>query len=184
VLAVGGWSLPSHVLGLAALAGGGLCWLWLPQRPRAPGHALAFVAHYREVGTQGTFWWVLVANALEQMTFFGLLSYLAAHLIQSYQMSAGDTALPLAIVGGSVVVAGVLGGRGGDPAWRLAWCALAGVGRGVPAGVVFTTGLSPWGIVGLACGGGHARSSLVGRGRHRVNGTRGGVPDDCHRVVR
>src|SRR5919199_28687 len=97
LLAVGGWHLPFTVLGLASLGIGVLCWVWLPQRPRAPGHALAFVAHYREVGTQGTFWWVLVANALEQMTFFGLLSYLAAHLIQSYQMPAGDTALPLAL---------------------------------------------------------------------------------------
>jgi predicted MFS family arabinose efflux permease len=152
LLAVGGWSLPFTVLGLAVLAGGGLCWVWLPQRPRAPGHALAFVAHYREVGTQATFWWVLVANALEQMTFFGLLSYLAAHLIQSYQMSAGDTALPLAIVGGSVVVAGVLGGRVADQRCRIAWCALACVGSGVPAAVVFTPGLPLWGLVALAGG--------------------------------
>jgi len=152
LLAVGGWHLPFTGLGLASLGVGVLCWVWLPQRPRSPGHALAFVAHYREVGTQGMFWWVLVANALEQMTFFGLLSYLAAHLMQSYQMPAGATALPLALVGGGVVVAGVLGGWVADHRCRLAWCALACVGSGLPAAVVFTAGVSPWAIVALACG--------------------------------
>jgi predicted MFS family arabinose efflux permease len=49
-------------------------------------------------------------------------------------------------------VAGVLGGRVADQRCRLAWCALACVGSGVPAAVVFTTGLAPWVLVGLACG--------------------------------
>jgi predicted MFS family arabinose efflux permease len=98
------------------------------------------------------FWCVLAANALEQMTFFGLLSYLAAHLMQSYHMPAGDTALPLALVGGGVVVAGVLGGWVADHRCRLAWCALSCVGSGLPAAVVFTAGVSPQAIVALACG--------------------------------
>jgi DHA1 family inner membrane transport protein len=152
LLAIGGWPLPFLVLGAASLSVGILCWVWLPQRPRPPGHALAFFAHYREVGTQGMFWWVLVANALEQMAFFGLLSYLAAHLMQSYQMPAGDTALPLALVGGGVVVGGFLGGRVADHRCRLRFFALACVGSGLPAAVVFTAAVSPWTLVALACG--------------------------------
>jgi len=152
LLAVGGWLLPFLVLGTASLSVGILCWVWLPQRPRQPGHALAFFAHYREVGTQGMFWWVLVANALEQMAFFGLLSYLAAHLMQSYHLPAGDTALPLALVGGGVVVGGFLGGRVADHRCRLRFFALSCVGSGLPAAVVFTAEVSPWTIVALACG--------------------------------
>jgi predicted MFS family arabinose efflux permease len=152
LLAVGGWPLPFLVLGTAALSVGLLCWVWLPQRPRQPGHALAFFAHYREVGTQGMFWWVLVANALEQMAFFGLLSYLAAHLMQSYHLPAGDTALPLALVGGGVIVGGFLGGRVADHRCRLRFCALSCVGSGLPAAVVFMAAVSSWTIVALACG--------------------------------
>jgi predicted MFS family arabinose efflux permease len=152
LLAVGGWHLPFLVLGTASLSVGLLCWVWLPQRARPPGHALTFFAHYREAGTQGMFWWVLIANALEQMAFFGLLSYLAAHLMQSYHLPAGDTALPLALVGGGVVVGGFLGGRVADHRYRLLFCALSCVGSGLPAALVFTAELSPWTLVALACG--------------------------------
>ena len=152
LLAVGGWHLPFLVLGTASLSVGLLCWVWLPQRSRPPGHALAFFAHYREAGTQGMFWWVLIANALEQMAFFGLLSYLAAHLMQSYHLPAGDTALPLALVGGGVVVGGFLGGRVADHRYRLLFCALSCVGSGLPAALVFTAEVSPWTLVALACG--------------------------------
>jgi DHA1 family inner membrane transport protein len=151
LLAVGGWPLPFLVLGTASLSGGILCWVWLPQRPRPPGHTLAFVAHYREVGTQGMFWWLLVANTLEQMAFFGLVSYLAAHLMQSYQMPAGATALPLALVGGGVVVGGVLGGRVADHRCRVRYLALSCVSSGLPAAVVFTAAVAPWTLVAVAC---------------------------------
>jgi predicted MFS family arabinose efflux permease len=152
LLAVGGWQLPFTVLGLASLGVGLLCWVWLPQQPRPPGHTLAFVAHYRAVGTQGMFWGMLLANALEQIAFFGLLSYLAAHLIQSYHLPAGDTALPLALVGGGVIVGSFLGGQVAEHRRRLVWFALSCVGSGVPAAVVFTVGVSPWTLVALACG--------------------------------
>jgi hypothetical protein len=48
-----------------------------------------------------TFWYVLAAAALQQMVFFGMFVYLAAYLIETYRMPAGDTALPLALAGSS-----------------------------------------------------------------------------------
>jgi predicted MFS family arabinose efflux permease len=183
LLAVGGWHLPFLVLGTASLSVGLLCWVWLPQRSRPPGHALAFFAYYREAGTQGMFWWVLIANALEQMAFFGLVSYLAAHLMQSYHMPAGDTALPLALVGGGVVVGGVLGGGRGPslsltvlrPVVRGQWAAH---GRRLHGGDVAVDS----GGVGLWRG--QSRPHLVGGGPDRVTRTGGRVTDDRHRIIR
>ena len=158
LLGVGGWRLPFVVLGLAALGLWGLCWGWLPRRPRHPDQPLAFVAHYREVGAHGTFWYVLAVNALQQMAFFGMFGYLAPHLIQTYHLSASATVLPLALAGSGVMIGGILGGRVADHRRRLTLFALACVGSGVLAALVFTRWVSPWitvvwafGMASLAC---------------------------------
>lgn len=148
----GGWRLPFYVLGTAALGVWLLGWVWLPQRPQQPGQPLAFVSHYREVGAHGMVWYVLAANALQRMAFFGLFAYLAAHLIQSAHLPVGATALPLAVAGSGAIVGGWLGGRVANHRRRLAWYALSCVGSGLLAALVFTMRVSPWATAALACG--------------------------------
>ena len=148
----GGWRLPFYVMGTAALGVWILGWVWFPPRPRLPGQPLAFFSHYREVSAHVTVWYVLAANALERMVFFGLFAYLAAHLMQTYHLSAGETALPLAFAGSGAIVGGWLGGRVADHRRRLAWYGLSCVGSGLLAALVFTTRVSPWVTAALACG--------------------------------
>jgi MFS transporter, DHA1 family, inner membrane transport protein len=152
LLGVGGWRLPFAVLGLALLGLWSLLWVWFPRRQQRSDPSLAFFAHYREVGAHGTFWYVLAANALQQMVSFGMFGYLAAHLMQTYTLHAGETVLPLALAGGGVIVSGFLGGRVADHRYRLAWFALACVGSGLLVALVFTTRVSAWVTVGLAFG--------------------------------
>jgi DHA1 family inner membrane transport protein len=109
LLGVGGWRLPFAVVGAVVLGVWFLCCVWCPWSPRPPDQTLAFFAHYREVGSDGTVWSILAANALQQMVLFGMFSYLAAHLMQTAQMSAGDTMLPLALAGGGLIAGGALG---------------------------------------------------------------------------
>lgn len=109
LLGIGGWRLPFYVLGTAALGIWVVVWVWCPRSPGQPSLCLAFFSHYREVGAHVTFWYVLAANALQQMVFFGLFAYLAAYLIQTYHMPAGDTALPLALAGGGAL------------SWQASW---------------------------------------------------------------
>ena len=104
------------------------------------------------MGAHGTFWYALVANALQQMVMFGMFGYLAAHLMQTYMLHAGEIALPLALAGGGVIVSGLLGGRVADHRCRLAWLALACVGSGLLVALVFTARVSAWGTVALAFG--------------------------------
>ena len=152
LFAAGGWRLHFYMLGTATLGLWILGWLWLLWRPRQPGQPLAFFSHYREVGAHEMVWYVLAAKALQRMTFFGLFAYLAAHLIQSFHLPAGTTALPLAIAGSGAIVGGWLGGWVADHRCRLAWSALSCVGSGLLAALSFTTRISPWATVALTCG--------------------------------
>jgi MFS transporter, DHA1 family, inner membrane transport protein len=162
LLGVGGWRLPFAVVGAAVLGIWLLLWVWCPRSPRRPGQPLAFFAHYREVGAHGMVWYLLAANALQQMALLGVFSYLAAHLLHTAQMTIEDTVLPLAVAGGGLIVGGVLGGWVANHRHRLAWFALACVGSGALAALAFTVGVSPWITVALACGtAGLARISSV-----------------------
>ena len=96
--------------------------------------------------------YVLTANTLQRLIFFGMFAYLAAYLIESYHMLAGDTAPPRALAGSGAIVGGGLGGWVTGQRRRLALVALSCVGSGLLAALVFSTPISPWATATLACG--------------------------------
>jgi predicted MFS family arabinose efflux permease len=152
LLEAGGWRLPFVVMGTVSLVVCLLLWVWCPRSQQQPGQALGFFAHYREVSADVMFWYVLAANALQQMVFFGMFGYLAAYLMQTYHLPARGTALPLVLAGVGVIVGGFLGGRVADHRRRLALFAMSCWGGGLLAALVFTTQASPWTTVVLAFG--------------------------------
>jgi predicted MFS family arabinose efflux permease len=149
---IGGWRLPFYALGLLLLLLWGLLWVWFPSSPRQPGQAVSFVAHFRTVGVSAVFWCVLAANCLQVMAFMGMSSYLAPYLMRTYRLSAGETALPLTIAGLGVIAGSLIGGRVAGQGYRLAVVAIAFIGGGLGAALVFTTDISPWVTVMLAFG--------------------------------
>lgn len=152
LLDAGGWRLPFYVMGTVSLGVWMLLWVWFPRSQQQPGPALAFFAHYREVSADVMFWYVLAANALQQMVFFGMFGYLAAYLMQSYHLPAGDTALLLVLAGVGAIVGGFLGARVADHRRRLALFAMSCWGSGLLAPLVFTAQVSPWATVALTFG--------------------------------
>ena len=152
LLAAGGWRLPFVVMGMASLVIWLLVWCWFPRRQPPRGQALAFFAHYREVGSHGMCWYVLAANVCQQIVFFGMFGYLAAYLMHTYHLPTAATAIPLALAGLGVMVGSVLGGRVADHHHRVALFDLSCWGSGLLAVLVFTVQVSPWVTVALACG--------------------------------
>jgi predicted MFS family arabinose efflux permease len=149
---LGGWRLPFGVLGGLLGLVWGFVWMWVPASPRPPGHPVSVGTHVWRVGRSVGVWWVLVANGLQVMAFMGMASYLAPYLMRTYQMSAGETALPLMLAGLGVLSGGLLGGWVAGQVYRVAAVAGAGLGGGLGAALVFTTALSPWITVVVAFG--------------------------------
>lgn len=149
---VGGWQFPFYAIGFLGSLLWGLLWVWCPKSPPQSGHAAPFLAHVSEVRNQTVLWWVLLTNNLRVMAFLAMSSYLALYLMRTYRLSVGETALPLAVAGLGVIAGNLLGGRIAGQASRLAVIAIALIGGGLGAVLVFTTGFSPWATVALACG--------------------------------
>lgn len=101
---------------------------------------------------QRTVWYVLTANALLQMAFFGVFSYLAANFIQTYGMTVDVTVLPLTLAGLGVIAVGLIGGRIADSRRRLSLLTLAASLGGLLAVLVFVGTVSPWLTVAFAFG--------------------------------
>jgi DHA1 family chloramphenicol resistance protein-like MFS transporter len=139
-------------MGTASLVIWILLWGWVPRSQQPLGQALAFFSHYREVGSQVMFWYVLAANACQQMAFFGMFGYLAAYLMQTYHLPTAATSIPLALAGMGAIVGSFLGGRVADHHRRVVLFALSCSGSGLLAALVFTAQVSPWVTVALACG--------------------------------
>lgn len=150
LLDVGGWRLPFYVVGGLVLALWGVLWVWLPEAARTPPKPLAFFAHFREATHGAGTWYVIGAGILVQTAFFGVLTYLAAYLIETYGVREGETALPLALAGAGAIAGSLLGGYAAGHLRRLAILFVALVAGGLAAGAVFNTELSLWGTVALS----------------------------------
>ena len=147
---VGGWRLPFGVVGVLCVvlwAIQSVC--WAPQ-PSQAGRAVAFLGRFAAISRSAGVWHVLGANALYQTAAFGLFTYLAAFIIYSYGIRAGDTALPLALALTGAMLGSLLGGTVAGRTWRIGVVALALLVGGVLVGIAFVVGVSLWVTVLLA----------------------------------
>ena len=152
LLDFGGWRFPFFAFGAATLGLWTLLWVCFPRGQRQTCHSLSFISRYREVCSNSTAWFVLSVNGLLQMTRFGVFGYLAARLIQSYGLTAGETVLPLALAGLGLVAGGFMGGRISAHRRRLTWVGLTFMTAGLLAALVFAVTVSLWLTVALAFG--------------------------------
>ena len=149
---VADWRLPFIVCGSLLLGIFVLSWLWYPKGPVTASRSFSYFSRFKELGSISVFRIGMVANVSQRIAFYAVIGYLAAFLIDTYGMSVGETALPLAVVGLGAVIGSLWGGVITNHRRRLNFvsgCALAG---GATALVLFTVDPSIWVTVFIAFG--------------------------------
>ena len=147
---LGGWRLPFYVTGGLSLALWVPLWLWLPSGQRRLGQRIDLFNRFKVIGRQSAPWYVLIANATQQMALFGLMTYFAAYMIESYGWDEASTAPGLALLGVGAVIGSFVGGFIAGRARRLNWLAAISLAGGVVTGLLFALGASAWIVVAMA----------------------------------
>ena len=146
----GGWRLPFLVIGSLLAACALLNWFWFPKGDGATLSSFSFFSRYRTLLALAVFRSALVVNFAQRIAYMALVGYVAAYLIDVYEMSVGEVALPLASVGVGTVVGSYLGGFVASREDRMRLIAAAAVAGGVAALLMFLIDVSVWTDVALA----------------------------------
>jgi len=147
---IGGWRLPFYVTGGLSLALWVPLYLSLPSGQSRLGQSIDLFNRFKVIGRQSAPWYVLIANATQQMALFGLMTYFAAYMIESYGWDEASTAPGLALLGVGAVIGSFVGGFIAGRARRLDWLAAISLAGGVVVGLLFALAASAWIVVAMA----------------------------------
>jgi len=84
------------------------------------------------------------------MAFFGLSGYLAAYLIDTYDISLAQVAIPLAVVGVGRVIGSYFAGPVGNRSDRMTVISVASLTGGAVALLLLSIDIQMWSVVALA----------------------------------
>ena len=146
----GGWRLSFLVIGILLAACTLLNWFWFPKNEGAGLRSLSFLSRYRLILAIPVFRAALTVNVAQRMAYIALFSYLAAYLIEAYDMSVGAIAVPLALVGIGTVVGSYIGGLLANRKDRMPLMAISSLAGGVAALLLFLIEVPVWAAVAIA----------------------------------
>lgn len=149
---VADWRLPFLVVGGLLLVIFALSWLWYPKSPNTGPRSFSYLSRFKELGSIPVFRVGMLANFSQRIAFYAVLGYLAAYLIDSYDVSVGETALPLAVVGAGAVIGSLFGGMIASHQKRLGLVAVSGLAGGAGVLIVFAIDPAIWATVAIAFG--------------------------------
>ena len=147
---IGGWRLPFYITGGLSLAVWVPLYLCLPSGQRHLGQSIDLINRFKVIGRQSAPWYVLIANFTQQMALFGLMTYFAAYMMESYGWDEANTAPGLALLGVGAVIGSFPGGFIAGRARRLDWLATISLIGGVVAALLFALDASAWAVIAMA----------------------------------
>jgi len=147
---IGGWRLPFYITGGLSLAVWVPLYLCLPSGQRRLGQSIDLINRFKVIGCQSAPWYVLIANATQQVAMVGLMTYFAAYMIESYGWDEANTAPGLALLGVGAVIGSFAGGFIAGRARRLEWLAVISLAGGMATGLLFALDASAWIVVAMA----------------------------------
>ncbi len=146
------WRLPFLVCGELLLATLACSWLWYPKGPASGPRSFSYLSRFKDLGSIPVFRIGMLANFSQRIAFYAVIGYLAAFLIDTYGMSVGETALPLAVIGLGAVVGSLWGGVIASHGRRLNFAAGVALVGGAAALIVFGIDPAIWATVAIAFG--------------------------------
>ena len=147
------WRFSFLVAGFLLAAAFLLNWVWYPRDSRERVRDLVFFARYWSLLSLNFFRVAVALLLTQRLAYWGVVSFLAAHMIQTYDLSLEFVALPLLISAiGQVVgtyAAGFVAGRN----YRVALIVVTTAAGGVCGFLFFAFDFGLWPAVALATAG-------------------------------
>ena len=151
---LGGWRFAFIVAGLLLAAGLLSNWLWFPRDGRERVRNWAFFSRYWSLVSLPFFQTAVAVGMSQRIAFWTMVSYFAAYMRDTYELSVGFAALPLGIVAVGQAIGSFLGGPVATNQYRALLLGATSAAGGVCAFLCFTMELELWAAVTVATVGG------------------------------
>ncbi len=146
----GGWRLPFVVYGAALVVGLAANWLWLPKERGERVRNFAYFSRYRSLVAIRFFRVAVAVNLTQRIAFWGTISFFAAYLIHTFELSVGFVALPLAIAALGQTAGNYAASFAANLKYRAAIIAAVTVAGGAFGLMLFSVDLGLWATVAVA----------------------------------
>ena len=146
----GGWQLAFVASGMVPAVGFLTTLVWFPGDSKERVRSWVFFSRYSSLASLRFFRVALAVSSMQRIAFWGTISYFAAYMIDTYDVSVGFVALPLAIVALGPVAGSYCAGYVATQRCRAALMAVCTAGGGVCGSLLFTSDPGIWMSVALA----------------------------------
>ncbi len=147
---VGGWQFAFILYGSLLVAALVANFLWLPKEQGQRVRNLAYFSRYKALVSLRFFRVAVAVNVSQRIAFWGSISFFAAYLIHTYDLSVGFVALPLAITSIGQMAGTYCASYVANRRYRALVIAACGIAGGVFGFVVFSVEMGMWATVAVA----------------------------------
>ena len=145
-----GWRFAFTLTGFLLTAAILLCWVWYPRDSRERVRNLVFFARCWSLLPMNFFRVAVTLLLTQRLAYWGVVSFLAAHLIQAYDLSLEFVAIPLLISAIGQVVGTYAAGFVAAKSFRVALIVVTTAAGGVCGFLFFAVDFGLWPAVALA----------------------------------
>ena len=139
-----GWQAAIVATGLTLTLALVLNWIWFPADSGTRVRDFTFISRYRELLSMGFFRAAVFVMLTQRIAYWTMVSYLAAFLIQTFGLSVGATAIPLACSAAGQVVGSYSAGLIATRRQRTAFVAATTLVGGLCGLIFFSMPIGYW----------------------------------------
>ena len=147
---MGGWQFAFIVYGSVLVVGLVANFLWLPKESGERIRNFAYFSRYRSLVSLRFFRVAVPVNVTQRIAFWGSVSFFAAYLIHTFDLSVGFVALPLAITSLGQMAGNYSASYVANRRRRALIIAACGIAGGACGFVVFSVEMGLWATVAVA----------------------------------